>query len=139
MRHGSDLPGFMKVKEADTQKADRVELASSFQSTSDKPEPVPSADHVKGVDTDVVKLVLSPTRVDCGKAINVEWQHSAEPTSRDWIALYLEGKSGKEYVTYEWVSQRKGTSWLLAVFNIIRTNIVQCPSYLRQLPRSLLH
>eukprot|EP01127_Copromyxa_protea_P012657 TRINITY_DN3318_c0_g1_i1.p1 TRINITY_DN3318_c0_g1~~TRINITY_DN3318_c0_g1_i1.p1 ORF type:complete len:720 (-),score=194.55 TRINITY_DN3318_c0_g1_i1:72-2195(-) len=99
-----DLPGLQQSNEV---KVDRVELQES-QKEEHKPDPVSDVEPVNKPDSDIVKLKLSPERVDFGKALNVEWEHSAEPTVRDWIALYADGKSGRDYVTYEWVSQRKG-------------------------------
>jgi hypothetical protein len=105
----ADLPPAKKDTEVD-----RVQLSVAAP-PEQKPDPAPSneveGDAVKAeekAEEEVVKLKISPERVDFGKAINVEWEHSAEPTVRDWIALYAEGKSGREYVTFEWVSQRKG-------------------------------
>lgn len=115
MRQGADLPG-IKATEVEVKKADRVELQSQSLPVDTKPEPASFTESLKQrVDNDVVCIKLSPERVDCGKALVAEWEHSAEATSRDWIALYLEGKSGREYVTYEWVSMRKGMFRALSV------------------------
>lgn len=139
MRQGPELPGLanQNIKPEIVGKAkriylhfqvkDRVELVEQPE-PQQKPKPTATLETQQKA-SEVVAVKLTPERADCGKALRVHWEHSAEPTSRDWIALFMEGCSDKDYVTYEWVSQRKGNNLLIGT-HLFRRNYLQCPSYL---------
>jgi len=50
----------------------------------------------------IIKLSV-PARVDFGEKIEINWTHSGDPSPYDWIAMYPEGKSQRDYYTYQWV------------------------------------
>jgi len=60
----------------------------------------------------VVTLTAGPLRVDTRKNLEVEWNHSAESTNKDWIGLYKIGSDHTNYTTYEMVKGGKRTGSL---------------------------
>jgi len=51
----------------------------------------------------IIKLSV-PARVDFGESIEINWTHSGVPSAYDWVAMYAEGNSEKDYYTYQWVT-----------------------------------
>jgi len=49
-----------------------------------------------------VKLTLDKTRVESGATVTVTWEHSAEPTKADWVALYKVDATNKYYISSMW-------------------------------------
>jgi len=73
--------------------------------------PVQDSTLHQGLDRDsVIKLVATPAQVDYDGTITLLWEHTAEPTVSDWIGFYTDGASPKDYLTYEWVGTKRGTT-----------------------------
>eukprot|EP01126_Amoeba_proteus_P025190 TRINITY_DN2518_c0_g1_i1.p1 TRINITY_DN2518_c0_g1~~TRINITY_DN2518_c0_g1_i1.p1 ORF type:complete len:670 (+),score=199.33 TRINITY_DN2518_c0_g1_i1:314-2323(+) len=83
-------------------------ISTSTTSTDSSVGPTTSCTEKIEETPEIVKISISPHRTDFGKSINVVWEHTGEATYKDWIALYSEGNGDRDYITYEWVSQKKG-------------------------------
>lgn len=75
-------------------------------------ESTPNRDSVPTADSPVI-LRASPSVVDCGNTITVEWEvaQDYQPGPKDWIGIYSVQQQNKEYITYEWKGKedKKGT------------------------------
>jgi hypothetical protein len=105
-----DLPGFVGKAPLTRVKIDKLHR-DPVPITDPVPnqEPPPPAGSILEERSDtIIKLVVSPPQVDFGDLITLEWEHSEMPSVSDWIGLYFDTAESKEYLTYEWVTAKKG-------------------------------
>jgi len=62
----------------------------------------------------VVKIKAEPDHADYGERITYHWEHSALPTTNDWIGLYREGSLDKEYLSFQWLDPAKSGSFTVS-------------------------
>ncbi len=50
-------------------------------------------------------LTAQPATVDIKQEITVEWDAAEEPTTSDWIGMYLVGSKNNDYTMWNWVTK----------------------------------
>jgi len=79
-------------------------FASRIDRSVIKPEDPCSIDVHTDIRTKSVVKLYVPERVDFGEPIVVKWENTDEATNCDWIAMYAEGSSQRDYLTYHYVT-----------------------------------
>jgi len=67
---------------------------------------------IAGNETSTVTLKVSPTRVDVGQKITVEWESQNDTTTSDWIGMYRGDASSSQYTTWNWIGKALKTGSL---------------------------
>jgi len=102
----SDVPGYVGNVPLTKVMVDR--LKGKLDPVPNQDPPPPAGSILEERSDAIIKLVVTPPQVDFGDMITLEWEHSEMPSVCDWIGLYLDTAESKEYITYEWVTSKKG-------------------------------
>jgi len=67
--------------------------------------------------SNVIVSLCAPSRVDFGDQITVTWENKGVATNLDWIAMYADDKTLREYYTYQYVDPSKNNITFYAPYS----------------------